>query len=67
MNSLKVTVLGGLRFDLTSRSSQVGWDEGAVEYTDCISVEGYDPPNECPKYDTKPPNGEAQDLGIWEM
>ena len=31
---------------------------GAVEYTDCFSAEGYDPPhththNECPRYDTK--------------
>ena len=27
---------------------------GAVEYTDCISAEGYDPtPNECPGYETK--------------
>ena len=25
---------------------------GAVEYTDCISAEGYDPTNECPGYDT---------------
>ena len=26
---------------------------GAVEYTDCISAEGKDSPNECPRYDTK--------------
>ena len=26
---------------------------GAVEYTDCISVEGSDSPNECPGYHTK--------------
>ena len=33
----------------------------AVEYTDCISAEGYD---ECPWYDTKPSDGEA--LGnVW--
>ena len=25
----------------------VGW-VGAAEYTDCISAEGYDSPNECP-------------------
>ena len=26
---------------------------GAVEYTDCIYAEGWDPPTECPEYDTK--------------
>ena len=26
---------------------------GAVEYTDCIFADGYDSPNECPRYDTK--------------
>ena len=25
---------------------------GAVEYTDCISAEGYNSPTECPGYDT---------------
>ena len=41
---------------------------GAVEYTDCISAEGYVTPNECPGYDTKQSDGEVpvmQDL--WEM
>ena len=32
---------------------------GAVEYTDCTSAEGYDPPNECPGYDTKQSDGEV--------
>ena len=32
---------------------------GAVEYTDCISAEGQDSPNECPGYDTKQSDGEA--------
>ena len=33
---------------------------GAVEYTDCFSTEGYDPPpNECPRYDTKQSDGEV--------
>ena len=26
---------------------------GTVEYTDCISAEGQDSPNECPAFDTK--------------
>ena len=30
---------------------------GAAEYTDCISAEGYDSPNECLGYDTKQSNG----------
>ena len=42
---------------------------GAVEYTDCISAEGYDPPdNECPAYDTKQSDGEVPVmLEIWGM
>ena len=32
---------------------------GAVEYTDCISAEGSDSPNEYPGYDTKPSDVEA--------
>ena len=32
---------------------------GAVEYTDCISAEGLNFPNECPRYDTKQSDGEA--------
>ena len=32
---------------------------GAVEYTDCIYAVGSDSSNECPRYDTKPSNGEA--------
>ena len=28
---------------------------GAVEYTDCFSVEGWAPHKECPGYDTKQP------------
>ena len=33
----------------------------AVEYTDCFSAEGYDPPppNGCPGYDTKQSDGEV--------
>ena len=40
---------------------------GAVEYTDCTSAEGLDPPpNECPDYDTKQSDGEVPVmLGPW--
>ena len=46
---------------------------GAVEYTDCFSAEGYDPPphthtNECPRYDTKQSRGEVPvKLELWGM
>ena len=40
----------------------------AVEYTDCFSVEGLDPTNECPVYDTKQSDGEVPImLGLWGM
>ena len=41
----------------------------AVEYTDCFSAEGLDPPpNECPAYDTKQSDGEVPVmLELWEM
>ena len=42
---------------------------GAVEYTDFTSAEGWDPPNECPGYDTKRSDGDVAImlglLGIW--
>ena len=38
---------------------------GAVEYTDCISSEGKEPPKECPGYDTKPSDGEATTRDLW--
>ena len=41
---------------------------GAVEYTDCFSAEGWDPPNECPGYDTKQSDGEVPAvLELWGM
>ena len=41
---------------------------GAVEYTDCISAEGYNSFNECPNYDPKQSDGEAPvNLELWEM
>ena len=41
---------------------------GAVEYTDCISAEEYDSPNENPAYDTKQSDGEVLViLQLWGM
>ena len=41
---------------------------GAVEYTDCTSAEGEDPPNECPDYDTKQSGVEVPVMpGLWGM
>ena len=41
---------------------------GAVEYTNCASAEGKDPPHECPGYDTKQSDGEVPVmLGLWAM
>ena len=41
---------------------------GAVEYTDSISAEGFDSPNECPRYDTKQSDGEIPVmLELWGM
>ena len=41
---------------------------GAAEYTDCISAEGLDSPNECPRYDTKRSNeGASVMLELWGM
>ena len=41
---------------------------GAAEYTECISAEEYDSPNECPGHDTKQSDGEAQwMLELWGM
>ena len=40
----------------------------SVEYTDCISAEGLDSPNQCPGYNTTQSDGEAPVmLELWEM
>ena len=40
----------------------------AAEYTDCISAEESDFPNECPRYDTKQSNSETPViLELWGM
>ena len=38
-------------------SYKLAHSAGAVEYTDCISAEGSDPPKECPRYDIKQSDG----------
>ena len=44
----------------------VAQSAGAVEYTDCTSAEGLEPPHECPRYDTKQYDGEVPVmLGLW--
>ena len=41
---------------------------GAVEYTDWISAEWYESPNESPGYDTKQSDGKASEmLELWGM
>ena len=40
---------------------------GAVENDDCILAESKNPLNKCPRYDTKPSDGEAPVLELWEM
>ena len=41
---------------------------GAVEYTDCITAEGQDSPNEYPAYDTKQFEGDAPVMHeLWGM
>ena len=44
------------------------YSAGVTEYTDWISVEGQDSPNECPAYDTKQSDDEASVmLEHWEF
>ena len=44
----------------------IAQSDGAVEYTVCTSVQGSEPPNECPGYDTKQSDGEVPViLGLW--
>ena len=41
---------------------------GAIEYTDCISAEGYDSSNKCPRYDTKQSDDETSVMPkLWGM
>ena len=40
----------------------------STDYTNCISVEEYDSPNKCPRYDTKQFDGEIfVMLELWAM
>ena len=40
-------------------SKHLAQSAGAIEYTNCTSVEGKDHSNECPVYDTKQSDGEV--------
>ena len=51
----------------TDRDRQRSLSAGAVEYAVCISVEGLEPTNWCPRYDTKLSDGEASVLELWEI
>ena len=42
-----------------SQRSSTTLSAGAAEYSDSISAEGQDSPNECPAYNTKQSDGEA--------
>ena len=44
---------------------QVAQSAGAIEYTDCPSVEGLNFPNECLANDTKKSEGETPFLELW--
>ena len=46
-------------------TDSIAQSSGTVEYTDCISAEEKDLPNECPRYDIYQSDGEAQPLEIW--
>ena len=54
---------------ISLQTQYVAQSAGAVEYTDCFSAEGQEPPNECPGYDTKQFDGEVPAVlelwGIW--
>ena len=53
---------------VTATISLFAQSAGAVEYTDCTSAEGQDPPSECPGYDTKQSDGEVPAvLELWVM
>ena len=42
-----------MALELNNPGRLIAQSAGAVEYTDCISVEGQDSPNECSGYGTK--------------
>ena len=49
-------------------SNSMAQSARAVEYTDCIYVEGYDSPNECLGYNTKQSDSEVPVmLDLWGM
>ena len=65
-------LFGLLRFIWFAKWLQIGCilaqSAGVVEYTACIYAEGLDCPNDCPRYDTKPSDGEVTvKLEVWGM
>ena len=56
------------QFNIPALSSVVSaWSAGVIEYTDCISVEGKTPTNECPGYGINSSDGKASILELWGM
>ena len=56
-------------FSFQTTNYMVAQLAGAVEYTNCTSTEGQEPPpNKCPEYDTKQSDGEVPVmLELWRM
>ena len=51
-----------------SSERDIAQSAGAVEYTDCISTEGLNSPNECPGHDTKQSDRKAPViLELWGL
>ena len=64
---LLLTILIRYRFEL-QLNVNMAQSAGAAEYTDCISADEQDSPNECPGYDTTQSDGEASViLELWGM
>ena len=67
--SRTLTIILWCNFQLDKEQQKmVAQSAATVEYTDCFSAEGYDPPNGCPGYDTKQSDGEVSVmLKLWVM
>ena len=63
---MKLTVVNNIYIYIYITALPLAQAAGTVEYTDGISIEGYDPPpiNECPGYDLKQSDNEAPALEI---
>ena len=57
-----------MHFSIKTWSNMMAQLAGAAEYTDCISAEGKNSPNECPGYVTKQSDGVASVmLELWRL